>query len=74
MDIKNQTAIITGAASGMGAATAKHLVSCGANVILLDRDESVLSLADEISGQGFVCDVLALLNDWQLLITIGNLK
>jgi len=57
MEIKNQTAIVTGAASGMGAATAKHLASRGANIILLDRDKNVLQLAEEISGQGFICDV-----------------
>src|SRR5690349_10807863 len=40
MQIKNQIAIITGGASGMGAATAKHLQKLKANVIVLDKKES----------------------------------
>lgn len=38
MEIKNSVALITGAASGIGEATAKHLASLGARVALIDRD------------------------------------
>ena len=57
MEINLQTVIITGAASGMGAATAKYLAAKGAKVILIDQDESVVVKAQEIGGLGFVCDV-----------------
>ena len=36
MDIKGQTAIITGGASGLGAATAQAFAQAGAKVALLD--------------------------------------
>jgi NAD(P)-dependent dehydrogenase (short-subunit alcohol dehydrogenase family) len=38
MKLQDSTAIITGGASGLGAATARHFASLGANVVLLDRD------------------------------------
>jgi NAD(P)-dependent dehydrogenase (short-subunit alcohol dehydrogenase family) len=41
MDIQGITALITGGASGLGAATARRLAQQGANVVLLDMNESV---------------------------------
>ncbi|UOD49413.1 SDR family NAD(P)-dependent oxidoreductase [Orrella daihaiensis] len=38
MQIKDSVALITGAASGIGEATAKHLASLGAKIALIDRD------------------------------------
>jgi NAD(P)-dependent dehydrogenase (short-subunit alcohol dehydrogenase family) len=38
MDLRGATALITGAASGLGAATARRFAEGGANVVLLDRD------------------------------------
>ena len=38
MQIAGSTAFITGGASGLGAATARHLASLGAQVGVLDRD------------------------------------
>lgn len=38
MDIKNKTILITGAASGLGAATTRELSRRGAKTILLDRN------------------------------------
>jgi 3-oxoacyl-[acyl-carrier protein] reductase len=38
MQIKDSVALITGAASGIGEATAKHLASLGARIALVDRD------------------------------------
>lgn len=40
--ISGKTAIITGAANGVGLAIARHFVDQGANVVLADRDESKL--------------------------------
>ena len=36
MDIKGTVALITGGASGLGAATARRLFDAGASVVLLD--------------------------------------
>ena len=40
MDLRGATALITGAASGLGAATARRFAEAGANVVVLDRDEA----------------------------------
>ncbi len=42
MDFKEQVAVVTGAASGIGLAIAKRLLAEGAKVILLDLNEDVL--------------------------------
>lgn len=58
MDIAGKTAIVTGAASGLGAATAKALAAAGANVAVFDRDSEKGSIvANEIGGRFFACDV-----------------
>src|SRR5262245_17064123 len=40
MDPKNAVAVVTGGASGLGAATARRLAECGATVVLIDQDEA----------------------------------
>ena len=58
MQIKGTIAIVTGGASGMGAATARFLAENGAKVALLDVNKSqLMSLAKEIDGFAIVCDV-----------------
>lgn len=58
MDVKGHAAIVTGAASGLGAATAKALAAKGAKVALLDLNaEAAGDLADEIGGIAIGCDV-----------------
>ncbi len=58
MQIKGTIAVVTGGASGMGAATARFLAENGAKVALLDVNESqLMSLAKEIDGVAIVCDV-----------------
>lgn len=44
-DLTGKTAAITGAASGIGLACAKRLLSAGARVVLIDRDGGVLARA-----------------------------
>lgn len=58
MDINEQVVLITGAASGLGAGTARALVAQGAKVVLADvQDEAGHTLAAEL-GQTYVhCDV-----------------
>lgn len=58
MDIQNKTILITGAASGLGAATARELSHRGAKIILLDRNADALKkMASEINGVACECDV-----------------
>lgn len=58
MEIKNCTAIITGGASGMGAATAKMLTQKGAKVALFDLNkEAAEKIASDIQGLAVYCDV-----------------
>lgn len=58
MQIKNSAVIISGGASGMGAATAKLLSSLGAKVTILDLNASAgEELAREINGLALTCDV-----------------
>jgi len=52
MEIQNKTVIVTGAASGLGNATAKHLLEAGANVALFD-----LNPADIQHDKALVCEV-----------------
>jgi len=58
MEIVGQAAIVTGAASGLGEATARRLAAAGARVALFDRDlEAAATVAADIGGQAFQCDV-----------------
>jgi NAD(P)-dependent dehydrogenase (short-subunit alcohol dehydrogenase family) len=51
-------AIVTGAASGLGAETAARLIRAGAKVALLDLNvEAVKSTAARVGGLGIKCDV-----------------
>ena len=50
--------LVTGAASGIGAAAARRLVDHGAVVALVDRDEERLgAVAEAVGGFAIVCDV-----------------
>lgn len=58
MEIKNTVVLISGGASGMGAATARALAKLGARIVLLDVNlEGAESLAQEIQGLALSCDV-----------------
>jgi meso-butanediol dehydrogenase / (S,S)-butanediol dehydrogenase / diacetyl reductase len=51
-DFTNQTALVTGGASGMGAATVRLFAAAGANVIIVDRNaQSAEALADALGAQ-----------------------
>lgn len=58
MDIAGAAAIVTGGASGLGAATARRLADAGAHVVLLDiQDEPGETLATELGGAYVHADV-----------------
>ncbi len=62
-DISGKTVLITGAASGIGKATAEAFAMRGIGLILLDRQDKVLDVVRELSAQygvdamGYVCDI-----------------
>lgn len=57
---KSVTAVVTGAASGLGAAAARALAGKGVRVAVLDLNESEgKKIAKEIGGQYFKCDVIS---------------
>ena len=47
IDLKNKNAVITGAAQGFGFAISKRFASSGANLFLIDKDETELNVAKE---------------------------
>jgi NAD(P)-dependent dehydrogenase (short-subunit alcohol dehydrogenase family) len=58
MDIKGQVAVITGGASGLGAATAQAVVNAGGKVAILDINlAAAQQIADKLGGIAVKCDV-----------------
>jgi NAD(P)-dependent dehydrogenase (short-subunit alcohol dehydrogenase family) len=58
LKIAGEIAVVTGAASGLGAATARMLAQAGAKVAVLDLDETGAgAVASEIGGLAARCDV-----------------
>ena len=61
--MKDKVALVTGAASGLGFATAKAFAEAGASVVLADWDEKTVdSAAEELAARGHktlavLCDV-----------------
>jgi 3-oxoacyl-[acyl-carrier protein] reductase len=70
---KDQVAVITGAASGLGLAIAKKLASEGAKIAMIDLSEQALNTAAAEVGDGaylFQCDVT---NEAQVNDVIGRI-
>ncbi len=58
MQLKDQAAIVTGGASGLGAATARKLAAQGAKVAVFDLNAKLAeTVAAEIKGVAVACDV-----------------
>ncbi len=58
MLIEGQGAVVSGGASGLGEATARHLAAMGADVTILDfNGEKAAQVAAEIGGYSQQCDV-----------------
>jgi NAD(P)-dependent dehydrogenase (short-subunit alcohol dehydrogenase family) len=72
MDLEHRTAVVTGAASGIGRAIAQQLSAAGARVVLADRDTAVLEqLATEIDGLAVTMDVSRAADNDRLASTAG---
>lgn len=64
LDVRGATTVITGAASGMGAASARRLADLGARVALVDRNaEGLTAVAETLSGTGHTTHVVDLTDD-----------
>lgn len=58
MELRDKVAVITGGASGIGAACCRAFAEAGASVAVVDRNgEGAESVASEIGGLGLRCDV-----------------
>ena len=58
MDIAGHAAVVTGGASGLGAATARMLATAGAKVAIFDvNQEAAAEVAIDIKGIAVACDV-----------------
>ncbi|PQO24753.1 3-hydroxyacyl-CoA dehydrogenase [Rhodobacteraceae bacterium WD3A24] len=58
MKVEDAVILVTGAGSGLGEATARHLAACGADVVVLDRDAAAASrVAGDIGGLAAEADV-----------------
>src|SRR6516165_3666681 len=58
MQLKDQAALVTGGASGLGAATARRLAKAGAKVAVCDINAKLAeAVAAEIGGVAVACDV-----------------
>jgi NAD(P)-dependent dehydrogenase (short-subunit alcohol dehydrogenase family) len=57
MKLPGHVALVTGGASGLGAATARRLHEGGAKIVIVDRDERGAELAKELGGTFAKADV-----------------
>jgi NAD(P)-dependent dehydrogenase (short-subunit alcohol dehydrogenase family) len=58
MELAGKVVVVTGGASGLGAATARAAAAAGAKVVIADvREAEGAALADEIGGRFVRCDV-----------------
>ena len=58
MDFKDKVTVVTGGASGIGAACARSFAARGANVVVTDvNGEGAAAVAVEIGGHAVACDI-----------------
>ncbi|MET3132153.1 NAD(P)-dependent dehydrogenase (short-subunit alcohol dehydrogenase family) [Oxalobacteraceae bacterium GrIS 1.11] len=78
MQIQDNVFIITGGASGLGAATARMLTAAGGKVVLADvQVEAGTKLAQELKGQFVKCDVTSEADGQAVVaaaVALGNLR
>lgn len=59
-NIENKVVVITGASSGLGEETARHLAKLGAKVVLgARREDKLKAIVDDITSSGAVADYVA---------------
>jgi NAD(P)-dependent dehydrogenase (short-subunit alcohol dehydrogenase family) len=79
IDLKNKTALITGAGKGLGKACAVALAEAGAKVFIISRTKSDLEKVNKIikktkgSSKSFVCDVTDISSFKKILKKINKL-
>lgn len=61
-ELQGKTAAVTGAASGIGWASAKAMLDAGATVVLIDRDEAALNEVSQGYGERAISLVIDLLD------------
>ncbi|GAA3392185.1 3-hydroxybutyrate dehydrogenase [Cryptosporangium minutisporangium] len=79
-ELAGRTAIVTGAASGIGLACAEALRGAGARLVLLDRAAEVTDVARKLDGTGHVVDlsdrdaILGLDLDADILVNVAGVQ
>ena len=71
--LEGKRAIVTGASSGIGAATAKALTDAGARVVSGSRRDGSLDVTDEASSRDFVDRAVAELGGLDILVNNAGL-
>lgn len=73
LELEGQTAVITGAASGLGRAIAEKLLAAGARVALLDLQEESLRRAADALGDGAEAFAVDITDEAQVNETIARI-
>ena len=70
--VQGKTAIVTGAANGIGLAIAKHFAAQGANVMMADIDEEKLEIESELLSKDYE-NVKSFAGDLRQKLSLANL-
>ena len=73
-DLERKRAIVTGASSGIGAATARALADAGARVVTGSRSDGNLDVTDPASSEQFVAQAVAELGGLDILVNNAGLS
>jgi 3-hydroxy acid dehydrogenase/malonic semialdehyde reductase len=73
-DLEGKRAIVTGASSGIGAATAQALTDAGARVVTGSRSDGNLDVTDPASSEQFVAQAVAELGGLDILVNNAGLS
>ena len=65
-ELEGKVAAVTGAASGIGLASAEAMLAAGARVVMIDRDEAALRALHDKHGDALVPLVIDLLRPQRL--------
>lgn len=74
MHLNGKVVMITGAASGLGAATARMIAEAGGTPILLDLNPEGAALAKELGGKFFLADVTSAVDVQAALEDVGAIS